>query len=107
MVSDMALDLERFTELNAQSSTKKERVLKASIRTACSLKCPDSDRKIYEDVLKEMGKVVASLVRILSKFIHIDQGKIIKAPFGTDLEFIYFSLSLIARYLSRLTVHYK
>lgn len=96
-----------LTELKTRSVNKKERVLKSSIIDSCISKCPDSDKKIYKDVLGDMSKVISYLVNILSKFIHIDQGNIIKVPFGNDLEVIYFSLSLIARYLSRLTVYYK
>jgi hypothetical protein len=47
-----------LTELR-QVSKKKERVLKMSIITACLSKCPASDKKICEEVLKEMSKVVA------------------------------------------------
>jgi hypothetical protein len=95
-----------LTELRSQSSSKKERVLKTAIAAACMAKCPANDKKIYEDVLKEMGKVLASLVRILSKFIHLDQVKIIRVPFGNDLEVIFFSLSLTVRYLTKLSLHY-
>jgi len=38
----------------------------------------ESKKKIYKEVLKEMSKVVASLVRILREPIRIDQGYIIK-----------------------------
>jgi hypothetical protein len=74
-----------ITELR-QVSKRKERVLKVNIITACLLKCPASDKKIYEEVLKEVSKVLASLVRVLSKFIHMDQGYVIKIPLFNDLE---------------------
>jgi hypothetical protein len=48
------------------------------ILLACISKCPESDKRIYKEVLKEMSKVVTSLVRILSKFVHIEQGYVIK-----------------------------
>ncbi len=96
-----------LTELRTVGSSKKERVLKTAIEIACIARCPEDDKKIYENILNEMGKVLASLVRTLSKFIHIDQGKIIKVPLDNDLEVIFFSLSLIVRYLTKLSVHYS
>jgi hypothetical protein len=94
-----------LTELKTKGS-RKERVLKSTILDSCMMRCPESDRKIYAEVLKEVSKIAASLVSILSKFIHKDQQKIIKIPLENDLEAIYFSLSLIVRYLTRLSVYY-
>jgi hypothetical protein len=96
-----------LTELMTKGSKNQERILKESIRIACLDKCPDSDKRIYDDVLKETGKIAASLARILSKFIHKDQDIVIKAPFWNDLELIHFSLSLVIRYLSKLTMYYR
>jgi hypothetical protein len=90
-----------------QGSISQVRILKSDIVNSCLSKCPEYDRKIYTEILKEMGAVIVSLVNILSQFIHKDQDKIIKIPLENDLEVIYFSIALIVRYLSRLTVHYR
>jgi hypothetical protein len=86
-----------LTEMNG-----KERELKSEIKEKCLSNIPANDIKDYKDILKHVGDIARSLLRINHKYVHENQNTIKMRPLHADLELLYFSTSLITKYLARL-----
>ena len=96
----LANSLTEMIKIN--SSSNRERVLKNKIKEACLLNIPTKDITDYKDILKHVGDVASSLLRINHKYAHENEDTIKKRPLYADLEMLYFSTSLITNYLTRL-----
>lgn len=90
-----------LTELDNPNSPKKKRtILKRRIKEACLSNVPAKDKDDYKDILNHVGNVAASLLKIIHKYAHENQNTIRMRPLHADLELIYFSASIVAKYLT-------
>ena len=90
-----------LTEKDA-SHTKKKNVLKKDIKEACLLNIPSKDKKDYKEILSHIGSILASLLNINHKYAHENQTTITIRPLHADLELLYFSASVLTKYLTTL-----
>jgi hypothetical protein len=56
----------------------------------------------YEEILNHVGSILAYLLRINHKYAHENQINIAMRPLHADLELLYFSASLLTKYLTTL-----
>jgi hypothetical protein len=89
-----------LTEKDA-SSTKKN-VLKKDIKEACLPNIASKDKKDYKEILNQIGSILVSLLRINHKYAHENQSTITMRPLHADLELLYFSASVLTKYLTTL-----
>lgn len=82
-----------------KNSNYKKRILKEEIVNDCLKATPENLKRFYKDILTQVEKLLASIVQLLSKFIHEETGKILMRPVNEDMELIFFSLCLICKYL--------
>ncbi len=94
-----------LTEYDNPKSPNRKRVLKKNIIDFCLNNIPKSEEKYYRDILRNLGSMISSLLKIINIFIHEDAQKIDKWPFAGDLELMYLSISIIYRYLHRITIN--
>jgi hypothetical protein len=79
-----------------------KRELKNEIKEKCLSNIPAKDIKDYKYILKDVGEIARSLLSINNKYAHENQNTITMRPLHADLELLYFSTSLITKYLTRL-----
>lgn len=83
-------------------SPNKKRMLKDDIVESCLSHVPAKYKDDYNEILKYIGSITASLSSITSKYIHENQNTIRMRPLHADLELLYFSALLITKYLTSL-----
>jgi|GEM_PF-2786332 hypothetical protein len=66
-------------------------------------RAPESQRDLYEDVLKALGKTIHSLLQHLHKFVKEDTGKLMENPLRSDAEYAFYTLSTVLKYISELS----
>ncbi|MGA9845534.1 MAG: hypothetical protein WBQ25_24815 [Nitrososphaeraceae archaeon] len=92
-----------LTEIaKTNSSSSRNRALKNEIKEACLKNIPTKDMTDYNDILKYVGNIASSLLSINHKYAHENQNTIKMRPLHADLELLYFSTSLLTKYLTRL-----
>ncbi|MGB8934550.1 MAG: hypothetical protein WCC17_05535, partial [Candidatus Nitrosopolaris sp.] len=80
----------------------KKNVLKKVIKDQCLLNIPEKDKNDYKRILNDVGKILASLLSLNHKYAHENQNNITMRPLHADLELLYFSTSLLTKYLTTL-----
>jgi hypothetical protein len=89
----------------ANNLTKKvpgQNPLNTTIKDACLLKIATKDKDDYKEILNHVGNILASLLSMNHKYAHENQDTIKMRPLHADLELLYFSASLLTKYLTRL-----
>jgi hypothetical protein len=95
----LANDLTEKVDANA---SKKKNALKNSIMEKCLMNIPEKDKGDYKEILNYVGQIMASLLSINHKYAHENQSTIRMRPLHVDLELLYFSVSLLTKYLTTL-----
>jgi hypothetical protein len=96
-----ALSNSLIEKVNA-SPTEKKSALKKDIKEACLLNIPAKDKDDYKEILNHVGSILASLLSINHKYAHENQNTITMRPLHADLELLYFSASVLTKYLTTL-----
>src|SRR5207248_392784 len=91
-----------LTEKVDVSPTEKRNKLKNVIKEACLLNVPAKDKDDYKEILNHVGSILASLLNINHKYAHENQTTITIRPLHADLELLYFSTSVLTKYLTTL-----
>jgi len=89
-------------EVKEKEEGRKKRVLREEICDYVLKTVSDRSRSIYEEILKGIENTLSSNLAHIHKFIKEDTGKLINAPLREDVEYVYFILLSILRYLSQL-----
>jgi hypothetical protein len=84
------------------ANAKKKNALKNGIKEKCLMNIPEKDKGDYKEILNYIGKILASLLSINHKYAHENQSTIRMRPLHADLELLYFSVSLLTKYLTTL-----
>ena len=97
--------LTRVEEIKkADGSKQKRRFLDEGIKEALLANIPEEARRDYEAVLDGIQKRLRSLLNDhLSKFIHLDTGKLIRMPLKEDAEYLFTTTLSLVRYLASLS----
>jgi hypothetical protein len=93
-----------LTEWDDPSSPKRRRILRREIKDACLSHVPIRDKDDYNEILNYAGNIAASLSGIVNKYTHENQNIIRLRPLHADLELLYYSVSLVTKYLTTLTI---
>lgn len=91
-----------LTELDSPNSPEKKRILKNEIKESCVSNIPTKDKDDYKEILNNIGSMTAALLRVINKYAHEKQTTIRMRPLHADLELLYYSASLITKYLTTL-----
>jgi hypothetical protein len=80
----------------------KKWALKNEIKESCLSNVPAKDRKDYKEILNYVDDIANSILGVNNKYAHKNQNTIRMKPLHSDLELLYFSTSVITKYLTSL-----
>jgi hypothetical protein len=76
-----------------------KRVLRSSIKQDVLAKAPTEAQNTYADDLKRIEDIIRQNYKITNLFLHENVDTLRMAPLPEDAEYVYFSVSLICKYL--------
>jgi len=86
-----------------QVGNQKKRYLRREIKEAVLAKVPAGTRNLYEEILESLEVRLRELLNNqISKFIKLDTGERLAALLWADVDYAYFELLNLLRYLSQL-----
>jgi 23S rRNA A2030 N6-methylase RlmJ len=92
-------------EVDVQGYKKPRRFLVEDIKKIILANVPSEAEKEYEMVLEGVEEILRRLLQNhLSKFIHLDTGKLLRMPLKEDTEYLFLTITGIVRYLSKMSL---
>jgi hypothetical protein len=92
--------LNQLTEL-ATVTGKAERHVRLTIKQEVLQNAPAEALNMYREVLERVEDQLLAALQIIHKFVHEDTGRLKLTPLNDDIEYVYFNVALIIKYLSK------
>jgi hypothetical protein len=97
--------LTEIREVEVQGHKERQRFLNEDLKKMILANVPREAEKEYEMVLDGVEAILRRLLQNhLSKFIHLDTGKLLRMPLKEDAEYLFLTITGIIRYLSKLSL---
>jgi hypothetical protein len=97
--------LTEIKEVDDQGNKESRRFLDEGIKKIILANVPSEAKKEYEMVLDGVEGILRRLLHNhLSKFIHLDTGKLLRMPLKEDAEYLFLTITGIVRYLSKMSL---
>jgi len=96
--------LREFVEIEREGKKVRERRLDSRVKNLVLASVPEAYRDEYKDVIKAIEDILRSTLKHhLSKFVHLDTGKLLRMPLREDVEHLLMIITSTLKYLVALS----
>ncbi len=97
--------LTEIREVEKEGRKIRERMLDSRIKDLVLANVPEAFRNEYKIVIKAVEDILRKALNShLSKFIHLDMGKLLRMPLREDVEYLLMLTSSLLKYLASLSI---
>jgi hypothetical protein len=74
--------------------------MRNTLKEGLTQKAPLQAVGVYEEVIKQVEKGLRAALQIIHNFVHEDRDSLKMAPLRSNVEYTYFTVAFITRYIA-------